>query len=74
MQIRNEKPNHIVITLNPDCTRIENISLDVKAFRYVDVTMALMQRLFRIAPWGSLRHLCEYDGRPVVADRKAVEI
>lgn len=36
MQIKNEKPNLIIFELNSDCTRIEKISLEPKAFRFVD--------------------------------------
>jgi hypothetical protein len=74
MNIRNEKPNLIIISLNSDCSRVESIDIQTKAFRFVDTAMALMQRCFRINTWGSLRYLCLFDGRPVVADRKAGEI
>jgi hypothetical protein len=71
MHIRNEKINQIVITLNEDCTRIEKITLEPKAFRYVDGIMALLSRIFKIAPWGAIRHIVQYNGYYVVRDNAA---
>ncbi|MDO9110512.1 MAG: hypothetical protein Q7U40_07635 [Desulfatirhabdiaceae bacterium] len=73
MQLKNEKPNLIIFELNSDCTRIEKISLEPKAFRFVDGIMALLARSFRIANWGALRHLAEYQSRRIVVDARKTE-
>ena len=70
MNIRNTKTNEIIIRLSDDCSRIEKITLNPRAFRFVDAAMGLMARSFRVANWGALRHLVEYDGMPVVRDAR----
>jgi hypothetical protein len=39
----------------------------------VDSIMGLLARCFRVAHWGSLRHLCHYQNKPLVYDARAAE-
>jgi hypothetical protein len=45
--------------------------IGAKAFRYVDGIMALLSRIFKIAPWGAIRHIVQYNGAYVVRDNAA---
>ncbi len=68
MQTRNEKQNQIIITLDRDCSRIDRIDIHPRAFRFTDAIMGLLAKLFKIAPWGAIRHIVYHDGKPVVFD------
>jgi len=70
MHERNEKINKVVISLSNDGNRIDRIDIEPRAFRFVDSIIGLMARCFRVAHWGSLRHLCFYQGKPVVRDAR----